>query len=80
MGVHDVAQYPLIKERLGIPEDEPIFILRGQDKITMGALDAYFTYAQMVGCDEKFINSLEEHISSIARWQHENLGKLKIPD
>lgn len=41
MGVHDTDKYPAIKSLLGIPEDEPIFILRGQDALAADTIHHY---------------------------------------
>jgi hypothetical protein len=40
MSVHD-ADYSKVKKLLGIPEDEPIFILRAQDKHAPWAVEDY---------------------------------------
>lgn len=41
MGVHDTDTYPEIKMLLGIPVDEPIFILRSQDRLFRPMLNVY---------------------------------------
>lgn len=42
MGVQDKEMYPQIKQLLGIPEDEPIFILRGQDDRALRTIEQYY--------------------------------------
>lgn len=41
MGVHNEAVYPEVKRLLGIPEDEPIFIIRAQDVLSADAIEGY---------------------------------------
>lgn len=42
MGVHNKVMDPKIKELLGVPEDEPIFILRAQDDKALAAVENYY--------------------------------------
>lgn len=41
MGVHKAEAYAEVKRLLGIPEDEPIFILRAQDRLAEDAIVYY---------------------------------------
>jgi len=41
VGVHATDRYSEIKAILGIPDSEPIFILRGQDKLAANAVQSY---------------------------------------
>lgn len=41
MGVHKTEVYAEVKKLLGIPEDEPIFILRAQDVLAEDAIVYY---------------------------------------
>lgn len=81
MGVHDADAYPKVKEALGIPEDEPIFILRAQDRLSTPVIARYGVMARQIE-DGPPSEEWHEHIAAILReftlWQHDN--KTKVPD
>jgi len=88
MGVHDTDKYPAIKEMLGIPSDEPIFILRGQDMLTPLTIEFYrMSYnltarEEGVGTDRRkfFSDHLLSCISGVQRFQVRRPSVVKIPD
>ncbi len=57
-----------------ISEDEPIFILRAQDKLAEAALQMYGALARSHG--SRVSNGLEQEIEAFRKWT----GKKKIPD
>lgn len=61
MGVHDLSVYPQVKELLGIPADEPIFILRAQD----------ITYQPMLAVYEQL------YLASVRTQREKVDGKVK---
>lgn len=81
MGVHN-ADYLAIREALGIDpgENEPLFIIRGQDALAVAAIARYQTLAIEAECDQSFINGLNESIGEFADWQHNNAESVKKPD
>jgi hypothetical protein len=63
--------------RLNIPrigEDEPVFILRAQDKLAGPAIEMYRLLAASHGA--RLAGELEKEIQSFRRWS----GKCKLPD
>lgn len=90
MGVHDLKPYPEVKRLLGIPQDEPIFILRAQDVLYPAAISAYSALymAAIIGqgqnefadSDWNFIEHLEACQYNGRRWQRKNSERVKIPD
>lgn len=81
MGVHDVDKYPEIKRLLGIPEDEPIFILRGQDVIAPDAIRAYARKCKLMGfVSQRFTSQVEVCADEMASWQGANRERVKTPD
>ena len=63
--------------RLDIPRigtDEPIFILRAQDKLAEPAIEMYRQLAASHGCE--IAPALQREIDSFRQWQ----GKKKLPD
>lgn len=80
MGVHDKDKYPEIKRLLGIPEDEPIFILRAQDKCSFQTLIDYEDNVADVGADDIFLNGILKVQDEFSEWQGKNTDKVKTPD
>lgn len=61
------------------PEDEPLFLLRGQDLFAPFAIDAYAGRLHELG-DVGLANEVGEAASSVRAWQRENPGRVKLPD
>jgi hypothetical protein len=86
MGVHDVGKYSYIHSLLGIPANEPIFILRAQDRLSVATIVEYRRfYTQRMLLDhqvpeEQFVANLDEVISDFIDWQQRNPGFVKLPD
>ncbi len=80
MGLHDVSKYPKVKKMFDIPEDEPILIFRAKDKASMAALTCYANQLVALGADSRFISDFRVQRSEWNQWQHDNEGKMKIPD
>jgi hypothetical protein len=63
--------------RLNIPRvgaDEPVFILRAQDKLAESAIEMYCLLAASHGC--QVADDLEKEIASFRNWP----GTKKMPD
>ena len=86
MGVHqDREKYLQIKEILDIPADEPIFILRAQDKFSVTILQAYKQLARdgIRNRADNFFEwsqQLSSVISDFINWRRDNKDKIKVPD
>ena len=80
MGVHNTDAYPKIKELLGIPNEEPIFILRAQDKLSVPMIARYDIMAKQVedGPDEEWHDHIRDIQEAFLDWQHKNTTK--VPD
>ncbi len=57
-----------------IGEDEPVFILRAQDKLAEAALQMYGALARSHG--SRVSNGIEQEIEAFKKWT----GKKKVPD
>lgn len=63
--------------KVNIPKigaDEPVFILRAQDKLAEPAIEMYRSLAASHGC--QLANDLEKEIQSFREWP----GRKKMPD
>ena len=70
------GQVPLV----GIPDDEPIFIIRAQDKASVGAIQDYFANAEVVGVDDDFLVRERDVTQRFRDWQETNADRVKVPD
>jgi len=59
-----------------IPADEPVFLLRGQDRLAEPIIKAYITLTEALpDHDTEVIYSLGIHLSRIRIWQHTHPAK-----
>jgi hypothetical protein len=59
----------------GVPRDEPVFILRGQDAAAAETILFYSVVAQRVGADPEHIRHILKSYEAVAKWPIK-----KIPD
>ena len=57
-----------------IGKDEPVFVLRAQDKLAESAIEMYRSLAASHG--SKVVGALQKEIDSFRQWK----GSKKIPD
>jgi hypothetical protein len=55
-----------------IGEDEPVFILRAQDKLTPYIIATYAAMASLSGSPPEFVDNLEIAMDDMILWQEEN--------
>lgn len=66
---HAREDYGHIQDRNGkIPDEEPVFLLRGQDPIAPLALDYYADVAEDRGCSAELVRSTREHADLMRAW------------
>ena len=64
-----------------IPVDEPVFLLRGQDKFAPEILRRYLTLVEEHNTDhqnDEMIFAIKQHIEFMINWQKER--NIKVPD
>lgn len=64
----------------GIPKDEPIFILRSQDGVSLDTIRFYAREASRQGCSTEFVEAVLVCASEFSDWQSAHPSKVKIPD
>lgn len=84
MTVHG-GDYKLVREALGIPEDEPIFVIRGQDKFSVPLLERYRNFTAAIKNptneqDELWLRQLTSKINEFVVFHDENPKRVKLPD
>lgn len=68
------------KKKAGIPEDEPLFVLRAQDDLAIPMLHRYKNFALAAECSQEFIDKIDEDINAFAVWRTDNRDRTKKPD
>lgn len=59
-------------------DDEPVFALRGQDKCAIPALVAYLDAAKAAGCNQSFLEDIQDIIEEFT--VHQEIEFTKYPD
>lgn len=86
MGVHDLDRYDEVRSALGIPEGEPLFIIRAQDKLAPETIFNYRrSYTQRTLVDgeipnQEFRDNLDDVCHEFLAWQHDHPDAVKFPD
>jgi len=62
----------------GIPEEEPVFVIRGQDVCAPETLDRYADLAEVVGAGPAFVSAVRAHADRMREWQR--TVARKVPD
>lgn len=60
-----------------IPDDEPVFLIRGQDRAAIPAAEAWCEAATELGADAEIIATVRRHIEVVREWQETHA---KVPD
>ena len=60
--------------------DEPVFVLRAKDKLSIEALTAYIKFAKMDEVEEDFLQELCAIKLHFHAWQKQNPHRIKYPD
>jgi hypothetical protein len=61
-----------------IPDDEPVFLIRGQDRAAIPAAEAWCAVAEGLGADAGIIATVRRHIEVMREWQASH--PTKVPD
>jgi hypothetical protein len=80
VSVHDKEHYADIKKLLDIPPEEPIFILRGQDRSAIPVLNFYYLNNAQLSGPEKWINDLADAIGEFSIFANNHPERMKEPD
>jgi len=74
--IHARKDYNHIQDPSGqIPEDEPVFLIRGKDMVSGDAVRAWANLAEAAGAAQNILDAAREHASLMDEWP----GK-KTPD
>ena len=62
-----------------IPEDEPLFVLRGRDKLAMDTLKYYFAKCQAENCTIQHLDGVRSVMREFHRFVHSHAERMKEP-
>jgi hypothetical protein len=63
-----------------IPEDEPVFVLRAQDKTATHVVFMWAACAELAGAPEVKVDGACRQAVHMSQWQEKNRDKVKVPD
>lgn len=63
-----------------IPEDEPVFLIRGQDRTAVFAVTAYVSNLRAQGAPAHVIARAQDQLDAIMAFQGENPSRVRMPD
>lgn len=68
--IHARKDYDRIQDPAGlIPDDEPVFLIRGRDAVGPVTLIAWAEFARLHGADDTIVNSALKHAVRMRDWQ-----------
>ena len=69
---HARADYDRIQDPAGkIPDNEPVFLIRGQDLAAPAALRAYAMLAHENGAKRDLVDAVLDHVRLMEEWQRQ---------
>lgn len=63
-----------------IPEDEPVFLIRGQDPAAPNAVREYANQAAKQGASDAMIGACIRQATAMEQWQAEHPSTVHTPD
>lgn len=63
-----------------IPDDEPVIVFRGRDRLLPEVLAKYMSLCEGAGSPQRHVDIVAESRRQIMSWQAENPEKTRTPD
>jgi len=63
-----------------IPDDEPVFVIRGKDLLAINVVNFWIEEATLAGVNKEKIEAVEKHFAAIRDFQEQHPERCKIPD
>lgn len=76
---YDGLQIELPEGFTPIEDDEPVFILRGQDGLAIAGIRGYLTKLSEANADQSHIESVSDELQKWEGWQAANPDRIKMP-
>ena len=78
---HAREDYNRFQDPAGIiPDDEPVFLLRGQDKIAWRVVKIYAYCAELAGASPDLVKRCRDHAKLMKEWAVKKIPDLKGAD
>ncbi len=62
-----------------VPDDEPLFLLRGRDITAITQLEIYRAISRLIGCNAYHFEKLEETLNSFRLFSMNHPKRMKMP-
>lgn len=62
-----------------VPDDEPLFLLRGRDLTGLAQLGIYALLSELIGCNDYHFSKLRETMSGFLKFKKEHPERMKMP-
>ena len=74
-------QYRIVKLSNGepIPDDEPLFLLRGRDRLAIRTLRFYHDESREDGCNDYHFSALDPAVETFRKFAQEHPERMKQP-
>jgi hypothetical protein len=63
-----------------IPDDEPVFVIRGKDLLALSVVQLWMDKAIDAGVNDEKMLAVLEHYNAIAKFQEDHPERCKVPD
>jgi hypothetical protein len=74
-------KYGIVTTQNGdIPEDEPVIVFRGRDRLLPAVLNIYMELCEIADSPERHIELVSGTYEVVSAWQRANPDKVKTPD
>ena len=77
---YDEKYGKITAEKKDLPDDEPVFLIRGQDAAAPSAISGYAAEAKAEGASDKHVERALARAREIRQWQDEHPARVKVPD
>jgi hypothetical protein len=68
--IHARKDYDRIQDPAGlIPEDEPVFLIRGKDKVAAMTVEKWADFAECEGASAQIVATARKHANAIRAYQ-----------
>jgi hypothetical protein len=67
-------------EPLTFPADEPLFLLRGQDRVAWASVEHYAVHCDVQRVDPDHASAAHDAADTFHEWQAEHPDRVKVPD
>lgn len=62
-----------------LEENEPLFLLRARDMLSLKTLASYINFSREAGCNDYHFTSLEETVAGFVKFKNEHSDLMKVP-